>query len=261
MAIAPITEDLLKLLSPAARATLLAELEANEGARKVMEEGLTFRAAYLGGEEPPAGSGEDEAAKAAAKAEADRKEAERVEAAKRAAAASSGNGISGDLKAISDQLSGLKTSLDERFKNVVSKDDLPKLGEELLGRAIKNAHMVAKIERQHEKEFGEELNLDELNKYLEEQVKSGRTFRNMQEVYDAKMGEKRTEKKIADGIKEGLKQKKSADAVPGQSSPAAGSSAQEAIRKARGEASGNVNDYVSKLQKIRENREGVGEAA
>ena len=206
-----------------------------------------------------------------AKAEEDRKAAEKVEADRKAevarvaaAAASSGgsgSGASSDLKALMDQLTGLKTTLDEKLKNVVTKNDLPKLGEELLGRAIKNAHMVSKIERMHEKEFGEELDLAELNKYLDEQVKSGRSFKDMQEVYDAKMGEKRTAKKIADGIAEGLKQKRSADAVPGQSSPAGGSSAQEAIRKARGESGSNVNDYVEKLKKIRENREGVGEAA
>jgi len=271
MAIAPVAEDLLKLLSPSARAALRAELESNENARKMVEEGLTFRDAYLNGTDDPTisgGNGDDEAAR---KAEADRKAAEKAEADRKAAAAAAaangnggngnGNGGNAELRALMDQLTGLKTSLDEKLKNVVTKGDLPKLGEELLGRAIKNAHLVARIERQHEKEFGEELNLDELNAYLQEQVKTGRSFKDMQEVYDSKMGEKRTQKKIADGIAEGLKQKRSADAVPGQSSPAGGSSAQEAIRKARGESGGNVNDYVEKLKKIRENREGVGEAA
>ena len=59
MAIAPIANDLLKLLSPTMQAALKAELEANENARKMLEEGLTFRDAYLNGEDH---SGEDAAA-------------------------------------------------------------------------------------------------------------------------------------------------------------------------------------------------------
>jgi hypothetical protein len=262
MSTKPILDDLFGLLSPEVKAALSAEFAKNAKAKEMVEQGLTFRAAYLEGDETDAKTPEQLAAE---KAEADRIERERVERerierARVAAAGASGNGASAELKALTDQLTALNNTITEKFKNVITRDQLPTLEGQVLEKAIVNASMVMEMKAHHKATFGEDLDLAKLNTYLEEQKKSGRSFGNIRAVYDDMMREKVIEKKIAEGIAEGIKQKKSADAVVGQASPAAVNPLTEAMRKLRGEQT-NVNDYAEKLRKIREAREGTGEGA
>jgi hypothetical protein len=260
----PILDDLFKLLSPSARAALAEEFKSNEKAKEMVAQGLTFRAAYLEGEEPlPVETPEQIAAK---KAEADRAAAAEAERLRAAGASHRNNGgeggvNAGELKGITEQLTKLSSTLEEKLKNVITRDQLPMLEGQVLEKAIFNASMVMEMKAEHKSTFGEDLDLGKLNSYLEEQKKAGRSFSNIRSVYDDMMHEKMMQKKIADGIAEGLKQKRSSEAVPGQSSPAALSPAQVVLKTARGSDATNVNDYTEKLRKIREAREGTGEGA
>jgi hypothetical protein len=246
-------DDLRALLSPEEQ-VILGMLLKNDKAKLALDEGLTMRKEYLG---DGSGGGDDAAASAAA--EAARVEAARVEAA--------------DLSAITRQLADLNTSLtkqlDDFKKTVVTVDKLPEYRGELLTQTIKLSHEVARLEMQHKAEFGEELNLDELNTYVEEQKKVGRSFASITKAYEDKMSEKRVAKKIADGIADGLKNKRSADASTGASGGGGGtalSAGQELIRKAKGEAGAqdhivSMADKLRQIREARESREGGAEAA
>jgi hypothetical protein len=254
----PILDDLFSLLSPSMKAALAEEFKTNGKAKEMVEQGLTFRAAYLEGEEPPPVEVPPIVPVVKTPAEI---EAERVERARVAAAAAGHGNGSADLRALTAELTSLKTTLDEKLKNVITTDKLPTLRGQLLESTILNSVLAMKITSLHEKDFGEELDMVKLNEHINEAAKSGRVFPNIKVAYDDWTNERRVQKRIADGVAEGIKQKKSADAVPGQSGPAAMSRAQAMIKKAAGESQGNVNDYADELRKIREAREGVGEGA
>ena len=221
-------------------------------------------AEYLAAEIKNPGVGDDEAQKAAAKAAADKaaadaaaKVAADAEAARKAAVSSTPV----DLSAITKQLSDLSASLDDRFKKLderyVAADKLPAYRGEMLETTIRNAHQAMQIQLAHEKEFpNEPFDLNKVNEFLNEEGKKGHKYQDLKSAYDAMVGEKRVEARIAKGIAEGMKQKKSAESVPGQSGPSGLSPAQEAIKKARGEGGeNNLTDISAKLRAIREARE------
>lgn len=253
-----LTNELLGLLSPEEKAALAPVLEKNAKFRERVEQGAQFRDAYLEGDEPDLSGGETPEQKVAREAK-EKKDREDREAAARAAAAAAGSG--GDFKALTTQLTTLNSTLEEIKKNSISKSDLPKLRGELLETTILNATQVMKVERQHLADFAEELDLTKLNEFINKEAEAGRRFPNVKAAYDSWTNERRIEKRIADGVKEALKQKKSGEGVPAQASPEALSPAQELLKKQRGEGGSNVNDYAARLQKIREAREGVGEGA
>jgi hypothetical protein len=264
-------DDLLGLLSPDEAAVVRAVVLKNDKAKQALEEGLTMRKEYLG--EPTEGDDAARAAAAAAaKAATDKAEADRLAAV--AAAAANGHS-SVDLTSIAKQLGDLNNSLTSKLtdleKKVVTKDELNKKLGDNLGLSIRNAHQAMSIELQHSREFPDEkFDLDKVNEYYNTEVKKGRSFADLQAVYNEMYAEKRVEKKIADGIAEGVRNKKSADgatAAGGGSGTAGISAAQELIRKQRGDAgtSEHVVSFAEKLRKIREAREaregGADEAA
>ncbi len=256
-------DDLLGLLSPSEQVIMREIILKNDRVKTQLDEGLTMRKEYLGDETPG-----DEAARAAAvkaaadKAAADRAEADRVAAASRAAA---GNNTSPDLSAITKQLSDLNNTLTTKLadleKKVVTIDKLPEYRGEILGITIKQADLLGQVRAQHAAEFPTEpFELDKLNTFVNENQTKGIRYPDIKAAYDAMMGEKRTEAKIAKGIAEGIKQKKSAEsagAAAGGDSTVALSPGQELLRKARGaESTGDhVLAFANKLKNIKESRE------
>ena len=256
-------DDLLGLLSPSEQTIIRETILKNDKAKQALEEGLSLRKEYLGPDDPAA----DEVARAATvKAAADKAIADRAEADRVAAAARATN-ASPELSAITKQLADLNTSLTTRLadfeKKYVSVEKLPEYRGEILGITIKNADLLGQVRQQHATEFPTEpFDLEKLNTFVNDQLKTGTRFPDIKHAYDAMVGEKRTEAKIAKGIADGIKNKKSgdgADAAAGGSSPAALSAGQELIRKAKGaEATpDHVLSFADKLRKIREAREGT----
>jgi len=260
-------DDLLALLSPAEQAVMRDMILKNPTAKLALEEGMLMRKEYLG----DGTSGDDAAvraqaaADAAAKESADRIEAARVAAAAAHTAAANSNG-SGDLSAITRQLTELNTNLtkqiDDLRKNVITTDKLPEYRGELLATTIRNADQAMQIRLSHEKEFpNEPFDIEKVNTFINEQAtKHNRRFPDIKAAYDAMVGDKRVEARIAKGIADGLTAKRSADAASGASggsSTPALSAGQELIRKARGEAGAqdHVVSMADKLRKIREARE------
>lgn len=195
-----------------------------------------------------------EAARKAAAAEATRKAAEAAAAATPppAAAATTAASALTDLAAIEKMFD---TKLEALKKDFVPTSALPGYRTEMTAASIKSAHQVMRIEMTHKQEFGEDLDLDALDKYATEHP----GHKSITEVYDAMVGQKRMEKKIADGIADGLKLKKSGDTVPAQTTSSALSPAQEIIRKAKAETGNggesNVSRAAARLANLMKNRE------
>lgn len=238
-------DDLLGLMTPDEQAIIRATILKNPQAKTALEEGMTMRKEYLS-DEPPVVT------------------VPPVVVPPVATVTPPPVAAAGDMSAVLKQLSDLNVNLaardariDKLEKNAVTLEKLPEYRTELLGLAIKSSHEVARLESTHEKEFGESLDLDGLSAWIDEQKKAGVGFSSITKAYEAKMMDKRIEKKIADGIAEGVKQKKSSESVPGQSSVTAISAGQELMRKQRGESAGtdHVTGLAAKLAKIREARE------
>src|SRR5437660_1346473 len=202
-----------------------------------------------------------EKAAAEAKAAADAAAAARATTTATPAATSTSAPV--DTKAL---LAELSTMLDARLKalteKVVTTDKLPEYEGKLLTRTLKLSHEMAQIESTHEKEFGEQLDLDKFNGWYEEQRKAGSSYGSVPQAYNAYVAERRIDAKIKAGIAEGLKAKASSIAVPAQTTSQALAPAQQILRDARKptatEGKSNAVKAAERLAALQQEREGAG---
>ena len=154
-----------------------------------------------------------------------------------AAAASAGDSI------ILERLNALNTTLDTRLADIEKKfvpvDKLPAYRSEMLAASIKAADDYATVRESHRAEFNEPLDRNAFEAFVAEQSTAGVRFKDMKAAHDLYVMEKRTNKKITDGIAAGTKQAKSGAAVPGQTQAVAMSAALQVMAKARAGAPGN----------------------
>ena len=243
-------ELLNSMLDDSDKAQFTAIMSKNPKLAEKIGTGVQFLMDYAepGREEPPA-------AKPAAAAPATIPAAA---ASATPAAAATAASASSDLDKL---LAAMDTKLAEFKKDLVSAADLPKYRTEMTASSIKSAHQVMRIEMTHKQEFGEDLDLEALDKYANEHP----GHKSITEVYDAMVAQKRMDKKIADGIAAGIKQQKSQQTVPAQTTSSALSPAQEIIRKAKatdaGSGESNVSRAAAKLAQLQRAREGVGSEA
>lgn len=254
--------------------TILEELEAlvgKDSAAKIaassdiatrLTEGERLYRYYTG----QADEDDDAASKAKAdadKAAADKAAADKAEADRRAAAATTTTTTTApDNRSILGELSNLlNTRFDEFKKSVVTVDQLPKLEGEVLTKALRLSHDVARIESNHEKEFNEQLDLDKFNTWYDEQKKTGAVYGSVSKAYDVWVGDRRIEAKIAAGIAEGLKAKLSSTSVPAQTTSESLSPAQQVLREARKtsatEGKSNAVKAAERLAQLQREREGT----
>lgn len=241
MADKSILEDMLELFTPEEQVGIKAKLAANPklvagdkfqhslfGAYRGFEEG-TEPAAVT----PPAAAVHTPTVPSAAAAAAPP-----VVTPPAAAAAPSA-----DNKAIMDLLTGINKRLD----TVVTADQLPKLGADLVNsaveRALKQSNELSVIRETHREEFGEKLDTDAFEKFVNDN-QDATTHRNkyatLTDAYNGMVGEKRIANKIATGVADGIKQKTSAASVPGQSQTTSLSPAQQVMLKAKNESAGGA---------------------
>jgi len=161
-------------------------------------------------------------------------------------------------------LAELGTLLDSRLKTfeekVVTKASLAALEGQVLSKTLRLSHDIARIESNHEKEFGEQLDLDKFNTWYEEQRKAGAQFGTVPKAYDVFVQDRRVEAKIKEGVAAALKQKESSTSVPAVTAATALSPAQQVLHDARKtETSGesNAQKAARRLAELARSREGA----
>ena len=172
------------------------------------------------------------------------------------------------LRRIMEELSSLNKSLDTRFsdfeKKVVTLDKVPEFRSQILASAIMTADDIMDIKASHKEEFGETFDRNKFNEFLETQKKANVIYPSIRAAYDAMVGEKRVEAKVAKAVAEAKKQMKSSAEVPGSgSSTSALSPVQTIIREAKkgtGEGKTNAQKAAERLAEAVRARDG-GEAA
>lgn len=145
-----------------------------------------------------------------------------------------------DSTAILAALNGLKSSIDERFKNVITKDEVNKLGGELLNNAVtlalKQADEISMIRETNRREFGAELDRTKFEKFVldnQDPTTKRNKYSTLTEAYDAMVADERYKSRLAKDVAEQVKQKTSGATVPGQSTSTSMSAAQQVLAKAR----------------------------
>jgi hypothetical protein len=176
------------------------------------------------------------------------------------------------LATVLASINGLKSDLDNRFKNVVTVDKLPEYRKELLTLAISSTAAYDDIRDAHREEFGERLDFDKFKAFVEapENFVEGKSkFPSMRAAHDVFVADKRKasneakeKAKIDAAVAEALKQARSAGTVPGQTQTASLSPAQQVIAKARAAATGNDGEsnamrVARELEALERNRQTV----
>lgn len=150
-------------------------------------------------------------------------------------------------------LAALDTLLEKRIGNIDEKikagieEGMKTKGAELFRNATSSATDtmlgVLTVSQKHRKDFGEDFDPSTLNSWALEEQKKGRVFKNVEDAYDQMVAPKREEKRVADGIREGLKTRTSQEGVPGYTPPAA--NAPHRILSMRGRTEGGAGSAVS----------------
>jgi len=127
-----------------------------------------------------------------------------------------GAGLDDIGKLLDSRISGLK---DEIAKTV--NETIEKRGGELTGTAIavslRNTRDLLRIENRYEKDFGETFDDNKLNEFVNQQAEKGVKYASITDAYEAWTAPRYTEKKIEEGVREGLKQQQSGQHLPGVS--------------------------------------------
>src|SRR4029077_5376144 len=112
-----------------------------------------------------------------------------------------------DMKSLLASVAELNAKVTNMDKSYVRLEKLPEYRGEMLGATIRLAHEVGLVTANHQKEFGEPLDMDAFDKFIADSKKEGAAYPTVTAAYNAMVSEKRIEKKIADGVAEGVKQK------------------------------------------------------
>lgn len=151
-----------------------------------------------------------------------------------------------DLDAIDKLLEKRVGNIDERIKKGIE-DGMKEKGAELFKNATSSATDtmlgVLTVSQKHRRDFNEDFDPAVLNAWALDEQKKGRVFKNVEDAYDQMTAPKREQKRIDDGIREGLKTRNSQESVPGYTPPAA--NAPHRILSMRGRTEGTGTSAVS----------------
>jgi hypothetical protein len=157
--------------------------------------------------------------------------------------------------AILAALNGLKTSIDDRFKNVVTKEDAQKLGDTLVNNAIahslRQADELATIRETFRAEFPDKKwDKAAFEKFVldsQDPVTKRNKYGTLTDAFDAMVAKDRLANEIARGVEEQVKQKTSGTSVPAQSTSTGRSAAQQLMDKEKAKASATGGSNLSSL--------------
>lgn len=171
-----------------------------------------------------------------------------------AATTASTTSSTNDSAAVLAALNGLKSSIDERFKNVVTMDKVNELGAGLISQAatqaLRQADEIFTIRDTHQREFGEPFDRAFFEKFItdaQDPTTKRNKYATLTDAYNAMVSEKRVQSQIAKGVEEGVKQKLSSATVPGQTTSAGLSPAQQVMAKSKKDAAAAGGSQLQSL--------------
>ena len=137
-------------------------------------------------------------------------------------------------KLLDTKLSTLRTDLKvEMAKEFVPASKIADFEKALaanLSTSIKLSHELSTIERNHEKEFTESLDVPAFEKYIEEHKGQ---YKTLKDAHDSFVMQKRVDLQIKKGVEDGVKQRTSATSVPAQTQKTSMAPAAQILAKAR----------------------------
>jgi len=132
-------------------------------------------------------------------------------------------------KTLKTSFTDFETSLTPKFSEIAkeqAKAVVQAEGSAFLGRAIRMADDTMQIRNEHKQLFGEDLDLEALNKFVGD---SGRTFSSPKEAYKEWTRDRHTELEVERRAEEKAKEKSSSQSIPGVT-PAAATGVRGALK-------------------------------
>jgi len=168
-----------------------------------------------------------------------------------------------DLTPVLAKLKGLEDTLGGLEKKFVGVDKLPEYRREMLADALYKTSELSDLKADHRAEFSESLDIHKLDDFMKEQQKAGAVYPNLTAAYNQMVADRRMQKKIEQGVADGIKQKQSSTTVPAQTTVTAQTPMLELIGKAHEKKEGGqtaVQKAAEKLRAMRVAREAQGTA-
>jgi hypothetical protein len=265
-----IIEQLSELLDADGKAKLQSVLAANPKLAVDDRRMGELFGIYMGAEADVTGAGDpDPNAAAAAASTAHTTTLPSAASTTAAATTASTTSSTSDSAAVLAALNGLKTSIDERFKNVVTMDKVNELGAGLINQAatqaLRQADEIFTIRDTHQREFGEPFDRTAFEKFITDN-QNPTTKRNkystLTDAYNAMVSEKRIAAQIKKGVDDGVKQKLSSTTVPAQTTSAGLSPAQQVMAKAKKDSAAaggsQLQSLIAKAEALDRSRQDAG---
>lgn len=133
-------------------------------------------------------------------------------------------------KLLDTKLTSLKVEMAKEFVPASKIADFEKALAANLSTSIKLSHELSTIERNHEKEFSESLDVPTFEKYIDEHKGQ---YKTLKDAHDSFVMQKRVDLQIKKGVEDGVKQRTSATSVPAQTQKTSMAPAAQILAKAR----------------------------
>lgn len=124
-------------------------------------------------------------------------------------------GLDDIAKLLDTRLDTLKTGIKTEFETTM-KTEGDKLFNSAVARSIKLTDELADVRETHRSTFNEKLDTVAFDKFINDNGGMGQ-FKSIDGAYKSFMGDRLVQKKIDDGVRDGLKQRNSGAALPGVS--------------------------------------------
>jgi hypothetical protein len=226
-----IIDQLMALLPENERATVKAKLDANPDLAAANKKSTEVYNVYLGNDE----EADDEPVVAPKPAPAPVAVAPNPTAPVASSPAGGNDAILAEIRSLSTSIDG---KLDAMRKEFIPASKLPEYEGTILARAIKASDDLSQIRESHRAEFGKPLDREAFEKFVNEQREAGTKFKDLRQAHDMFVSKERNDAEVTRRVDEQVKQKKSGESVPGQTTSIGLSPAQAVLKKARESAKG-----------------------
>jgi hypothetical protein len=152
--------------------------------------------------------------------------------------------------AILAALTALKTTMDTKLANVITKDQLPSLAQEVETRSLRKANELAVIRETHLAEFGKPLDSAAFEKFVldaQDPDTKRNKYATLTDAFNAMVATDRETTKVNKLVADQVKQKLSGTTVPGQTTSTSLSPAQQVMAKAKKDAAAEGGSRLQNL--------------